>query len=123
MCAFHCRPAQISRRLAALALVGTLVTCFAIPGVGTAGSSVPPVAWPLSTECHKALNAFAREERWLAEHFDQDLPLAEFEQHQALMKRAWYTSEVDCGIDVDQDGVTGYRTGKRPVGPVTRHRP
>jgi hypothetical protein len=122
MPAYPCRPMEGTRRLATIALVSLLITSFGNSGAVTAGPPDSPVAWPLSTECHKAITAYLWEEQWLAEHFDQDLPLAEFERHQALMKRAWYASEIDCGMDVDQDGVTGYRAGKWPLEAVTRHR-
>jgi len=80
-------------------------------GVAIAGpiprEPLPPVELPLSSECHEAVRTYMEERQWSLEHFDQDLPLSLFKQHRIWMAGAWYVAEIECGIDVDQDGRLG----------------
>jgi hypothetical protein len=47
------------------------------------------------------------ERQWSLDHFDQDLPVSLFKQHRISMADAWFVAEIECGIDIDQDGRLG----------------
>lgn len=90
MIARFTRSMPASLRLVALAVGWLLIACFTTLGVAAAGPSpLPPVELPLSSACHEAVSTYMREERWLSDHFDRDLPVALFERHEAQMKAAW----------------------------------
>jgi hypothetical protein len=100
-----------SSRLLVFAVGWSFLACLSAPGVTIAGpiprEPLPPLELPLSSECHEAVRTYMEERQWSLDHFDQDLPVSLFKQHRISMADAWYVAEIECGIDIDQDGRLG----------------
>lgn len=87
--------------------LSTLGTAAAVTDPNVGPSDTTPAESPFSERCQRAFTTYAFEAEWFRKHNTLPIQDPQFNFHDDRWWDAWYIAELECGVDIDNNGVLG----------------